>query len=232
LSVGAVKILALDTATENCSVALLLGNEIQGEERELGRDHALEILPMIDRVMTAANLRLADLDAIAFGRGPGGFTGVRLAASVAQGLAFSAQRPVLPVSNLRALAARGLAAAPQATAALVCADARMSEVYTACFARCHADSALQLVSKEQVCAPPQVQLAAGLAAKNCVAVGRGFSAYPELAAIGRRGWHAVLFDTLPRAREIAIIAACDFAAGRQLPAAEALPVYLRDRVTS
>ncbi|HEY1492830.1 MAG TPA: tRNA (adenosine(37)-N6)-threonylcarbamoyltransferase complex dimerization subunit type 1 TsaB, partial [Steroidobacteraceae bacterium] len=104
-----MKILALDTATENCSAALLVESEVTHQEALLQRGAAERILPMVDELLRSAGVSLAQLDAIAFGRGPGGFTGVRLAASVTQGLAYAAGVPVVPISDLRALAQRALA---------------------------------------------------------------------------------------------------------------------------
>ncbi len=103
-----MRILALDTATENCSVALLIDGHLSARERLLGRGHAEHILAMIDELLQEAGVSLGTLNAIAFGCGPGAFTGVRLAASVTQGLAFGAGLPVVPVSDLRALAQRVL----------------------------------------------------------------------------------------------------------------------------
>lgn len=226
-----MRILALDTATESCSAALLVGGRLIAREAILERDHAARILGMMDEVLAEGSAGLAALDAIAFGRGPGSFTGVRLAASITQGLAFGAGVPVVPVSDLRALAQRVLEADPAATRVLVCNDARMGEVYWGCFERPASGSAGE-VGAERVGRPSAVALPPGWTRGAAVqGAGSGFAAYPELrsALAGRLG--EVHEGWLPRAIEIAVIAAAEVAAGRALPAEQALPVYLRDDVT-
>ena len=126
-----MKILALDTATEACSAALLSGDGSVYERHDIApRRHAELILPMVDGILTEAGLGLNDLDAIAFGRGPGAFTGVRIAAGVTQGLALGAGLPVIPVSSLAALAQPALG---KAAIVLPAIDARMGEVYWAAY---------------------------------------------------------------------------------------------------
>lgn len=250
-----MKVLALDTATENCSAALLIDGAIISRERPLGQGHAGEILPMIDEVLAASAVALRTLDAIAFGRGPGGFTGVRLAASVSQGLAFGAGVPVVPVSNLQALAQRQFAADGAIERVLACTDARMREVYWGCFER--RDGLAAPVGEEQLSAPERVRLPDGWA-RNAHAhatsptalspqpplpravggtnrarpfgAGRGFAAYPELAAAMAPLLQAIQDDLLPGASEIAVLAAPEVAAGRVFPPEQALPVYLRNDV--
>lgn len=229
-----MRILAVDTATEALSVALLVDGNLLGRYEVIGRGHAERALPLVDELLAEAGVGLRSLDAIAFGRGPGAFTGVRIAVSIAQGLAFGADRPVIPVSDLAALARRALDAAvhsaPTATAALVCLDARMGEVYAG-LALERGAGGLELV-REWLAGPDAVglePLAPGLLA---VGAGHGFAAHPGIAARLSDRLVAVWPELLPRAAEIARLAALEFAAGRVLSAAEARPVYLRDEVAT
>jgi tRNA threonylcarbamoyladenosine biosynthesis protein TsaB len=235
-----VKILALDTATDVCSAALLLDGNLIGRERELGRGHAEYILPMIDELLKEAALTLSGLDAIAFGRGPGGFTGVRLAASVTQGLSFGSGLPVVPISDLRAVAQRVLDLEPTASRVLVCNDARMNEVYWGCFER-DAEGLASHHGEEGVAKPAAVALPAawtGAAggpasvATGAVAAagGSGFRVYPELRS-RLQAQVAPIHDRLPpRAHEIVRLAVPDVRAGRAVRPEGAIPVYLRDDV--
>lgn len=219
-----MKLLALDSATEACSAALFLDGDVSERYEVIGRGHAGRLLPMVDELLKEARLSIADLDAIAFGRGPGGFTGLRIAAGIAQGLAAGNRRRVLPVSNLAAVAA----AAKQSVGAdrvLVCMDAHMGQVYWAAF-----DCSGRLpvaVSEDRLSNPDDVSPPGGAA---WFGAGHGFKNYPELAA--RLAAKLVDFDPsiLPRAGEIARIAAVDLAEGRGLDASRALPVYLRNDV--
>jgi tRNA threonylcarbamoyladenosine biosynthesis protein TsaB len=247
-----MKILALDTATEGCSAALLIGGQITGRELELGRGHAEHILPMIDALLAEGGMSLGALDAIAFGRGPGGFTGVRLAASVTQGLAFGAGLPVVPVSDLRAVAQRALglgAASTESTApvsgeyppmgrdnpanrVIVCNDARMREVYWACFELDQSSSLATLQGDEHVSKPTDVRLPPEWTPTTILAAGRGFRAYAEAlqTAVPIPNLSAALTGILPRATEIALLSVPEVAAGRLHPPEAATPVYLRDNV--
>jgi tRNA threonylcarbamoyladenosine biosynthesis protein TsaB len=232
-----VKILAIDTATENCSAALFVDGEISGHEQLLERGHAEQILPMVDALLAAAGLSLRGLTAIAFGRGPGAFTGVRLAAAIAQGLAFGAELPVVGVSDLRALAQRALTQSTESLRVLACSDARMQEVYWGCFERSPDGLAVPLCA-EQVSKPERVGLPPSWNSNDRVdasgricGAGSGFKAYPALANVGRTQLEPVYAGLLPRAREIICLAVPEVAAGRVLPPEQALPVYLRDDVT-
>jgi tRNA threonylcarbamoyladenosine biosynthesis protein TsaB len=234
-----VRILALDTATEICSAALLIDERLLQREQRLERGHAAAILPMVDALLTEAGVGLRALDAIAFGRGPGAFTGVRLAASVTQGLAFGAALPVVPVSDLQALAQRAFDEDGAIARVLVCADARMREVYWGCFER-SGEGFARAHGEERVGSPAEVRLpthwtsagppaAAESSPSGALAgVGSGLAAYPQLLAslpldIRRQ-------DLLPRAAEIARLAVAEVAARRFLAPEQALPVYLRDDV--
>jgi tRNA threonylcarbamoyladenosine biosynthesis protein TsaB len=227
-----VRILALDTATENCSAALLVNDALLEREELLGRGHAERILPMLSELLAEGGVTLGALDALAFGRGPGAFTGVRLAASVAQGLAFGAALRVVPVSDLRALAQRVLQEEPAVQQVLVCIDARMREVYCGAFERA-SDGSAAAIDTERVVAPQAVRLPEAWHAADRAAVlgaGGGFAAYPQLkqALAGQLG--GVREQLWPRAAEIARLAVAEVSASRTLAPEEALPVYLRNDV--
>ncbi len=219
-----MRLLALDSATEACSAALLHEGGLIERYELLGRGHAERLLPMVDELLAEAGIGLAALDAIAFGRGPGSFTGLRIAAGTTQGLAAGARLPVLPVSDLAAvaLAASRLSGKEQV---LVCLDARMGQVYWAAF-DCSAAQPLALT--EEAVANPAEVVPPGQ--QPWFGAGPGFAAYPVLAASLGARLAGSAAELLPRASDIARIAAMDFAAGRGLPAAQALPVYLRNEV--
>lgn len=222
-----MRLLALDTATECCSAALLIGDRLLTREAELARGHAERILPMIDELLGEAGVGLRGLDAIAFGRGPGSFTGVRLAASIAQGLAFGAGLGVVAISDLSALAQRGFDEDSGVTRALVCNDARMQEVYWACFERGRDGLALAC-GPERVGPPQGVQLPPGWT--DAAGLGRGFAVHPGLRALTgvevRGAWDRLL----PRAAEVARLALPQVTVGQLLDPQAAVPVYLRDDV--
>ena len=235
-----MKILALDTSTEACSAALLADGRVLARAEEAPRAHAELILPMIESLLAEAGLTLRGLDALAFGRGPGSFTGVRLAASVTQGLAYGAGLGVVPVSTLRAVALQAFAH-PEGAAAdhvLVCNDARMQEAYWCAYRRA-ADALPEALRAEAVGPPDAVSRptvdaggAALAAGARWIGAGRGFRACPPLAAQLPAGASppSALVDLLPLASAILELARPEVAAGRLRPPAEALPVYVRDDV--
>ena len=225
-----MNVLALETATEACSAAVSRGSHLVLRHEVLERGHAARILSMVDEVLREAGLRLSDLDAIAFGRGPGAFTGVRLAASVCQGLAYGAHKPIVAVSTLQAMAHEALERHPQATHVQVCNDARMKEVYFGSFTR-GAEGLVVPAGPERV-GPPQ-SAAPELGAERMglwVAVGRGLAAYPALA----ESWTAVGAllepERLPSAQAVLRLALPRVARGDVLPPVAAVPVYVRDNV--
>ena len=228
-----MKILALDTSTEACSAALLADGRVLARAEEAPRGHAELILPMVECLLAEAGLTLRGLDALAFGRGPGSFTGVRLAASVVQGLAYGAGLGVVPVSTLRAVALQAFAH-PEGAAAdhvLVCNDARMQETYWCAYRR-GADGLPEALRDEAVGPPASVARPPVDGVARWIGAGRGFRAYPSLGGSLPSGVSpsAALVDLLPQATAILELARPEVAAGRLRPAAEALPVYLRDDV--
>jgi tRNA threonylcarbamoyladenosine biosynthesis protein TsaB len=222
-----MKLLALDTATELCSVALWLDGRLHAREAARARGSGELLLPMIDELLKQADVGLAQLDAIAFGRGPGGFTGVRLAASVAQGLGFAAQLPLIAISDLRAVAAQALALPGAGTRALICQDARMAEVYWGCFELL--DGAVQAHGAEAVAAPQRVALPADWAGLSVCGAGSGYGAYPAALSPLAPSLSPLWPQLRPRAREIAQLAAQDGLHCALAPE-QAQPVYLRDEV--
>lgn len=220
-----MNILAIDTATEACSVALLHDGQIFERHELAPRRHAQLVLPFVDAVLAEAGIGKRQLDAIAVGRGPGGFTGVRLAISLAQGMALGLDVPVLPVSSLAALALEIAAIAPDA-ALLACIDARMGEVYVGVYRR-SSDGLVQLVGNECVGPAAQVMLPP---AETWAVSGSGWASYGE--CLQQRIGVPVFADgaRFPRAAMIARLAAPRFARGEGVAPEHALPVYLRDKV--
>ncbi|MWV17714.1 tRNA (adenosine(37)-N6)-threonylcarbamoyltransferase complex dimerization subunit type 1 TsaB [Pseudomonas sp. L-22-4S-12] len=218
-------LLALDTATEACSVALLHEGRVLSHYEVIPRLHAQRLLPMIRSLLDEAGVELAALDAIAFGRGPGAFTGIRIAIGVVQGLAFALDKPVLPVSNLAVLAQRALReqGARQVAAAI---DARMDEVYWGCYREEQGEMRLQGV--EAVLAPEQVSLPRG-ATGDWFGAGTGWGSYAARLAVTPAGQDAGM---LPHAEDLLQLARFAWARGEALPADQALPVYLRDKVAT
>ena len=229
-----VTLLALDTATEACSVALLRGGEKTYLAQFAQREHTKHILPMVDEILAQAGITLHQVDTLVFGRGPGSFTGVRIGAGIVQGLAFGAELPVIPVSNLAAMA-QAAYAQYQAENVLTAIDARMNEVY---FAQWQAQKVRsdfgefldwQPMIAEQVCSPSNViEQVAQQHHENAVLVGTGWAAYPELneANLGK-----ATEITLPSALYMLDLALPKWFAGETISPLEIEPIYLRNEVT-
>jgi tRNA threonylcarbamoyladenosine biosynthesis protein TsaB len=217
-----MRVLAFDTSTEALSVALLTEEGTIERGLEMARGHADQILPLIDAVLGEAGVRLSQLDGIAAGVGPGTFTGVRISVAVAQGLSFGAGLPVVPVTSLEALAFPAILAGAERV--LACLDARMGEVYWGCFVRDPAQG-LSVLGSLQVAPPNRVRLPS---AGRYRGVGRGFTAYPELAALV--DLDARSKAALPNAADMARLGALRFAAGQGQSPADLKPEYVRDKV--
>jgi tRNA threonylcarbamoyladenosine biosynthesis protein TsaB len=225
-----VRLLAISASTEYCSAALQIGTQLLERELAPERAAAERILELVDALLAEAGIGLGSLDAIAFGRGPGAFTGVRLAASVTQGLAMSAALPVLAVSDLQAVAQAVANRAEHRRRVLICQDARMQEVYWGWFEIL--DGVAQPRSGERV-SPPAALLA--LCAEeefgDSAGAGSGFAAYPQLQALFRAAPDWLWPHLYPRAREIAQLAALQGLAAA-VSAERAQPVYVRDQVAT
>ncbi|VAW54292.1 tRNA threonylcarbamoyladenosine biosynthesis protein TsaB [hydrothermal vent metagenome] len=225
-----MNILAIDTATEACSAALYIDGEVSSRYQLAPREHSRLILKMIDGLLAEANVTVSNLDAIAFGRGPGSFMGLRIAAGVVQGIAFAYDIPVIPVSSLKAIALRAYEES-DITQILVAIDARMDEVYWAIYKRKHLNWLLD--GKEQVISPDKIDLSELLLQdeKNWVGAGTGWGSYADrLLPASRFQLHSVLPECLPSAQGIVELAVEEFKAGNTITAAEAIPVYLRNDV--
>ena len=220
-----MRILAVDTATEACSVALLSGDVLIGRSAETGKSHAQQVLSLVEAVMAEAQMSLSMLDGIAASIGPGAFTGVRVSVAVAQGLAFGAGLPVIAVTTLEALAVQAMRAG--AVHALACLDARMGEVYWGCF-RAHPARGLCASSAARVGPPDSVALPAGGGIYR--AIGRGFAAYPTLALLPDLAVDPDDSQALPNAREFAELGALRLGLGEGIDPADLSPLYLRDKV--
>ena len=231
-------LLALDTSTEACSVALLYNGEKTYLNELAQRTHAKRILPMVDEILTDSGLKLNQLDALAFGRGPGSFTGVRVGAAIAQGLALGTDLPVIPISNLTAMAQAAFELY-QAENVATAIDARMNEVYFSQLVRekkC-TDFGQFFIWKnlisEQVCSPEKalVQLAnstaLNIATSTALRVGTGWNAYAQFATKGLTGSDI----ELPDARYMLELARVEWLQQKTISALEIEPIYLRNEVT-
>ena len=220
-----MNLLALETATEACSVALYVDGQVLERFELAPRRHAELTLPWAEQLLAEAGIARAQLDAIALGRGPGAFTGVRLAIAIAQGIALALNRPLLPVSTLQTLAMRAPA---EATHALACIDARMGEVYAARCVR-DADGVMQVQGSEVVIAPDALQLPDD--GSEWAGVGTGFAAADGLLATRLQPrLSSVDAQALPCAADVLKIAVPAFRRGEGIAPELVQPAYLRDNV--
>jgi tRNA threonylcarbamoyladenosine biosynthesis protein TsaB len=232
-----MKLLAVETATEACSAALYIDGIVTERFELTPKEHTRMILPMIDSLMADAGLKPQQLDALAFGCGPGSFTGVRIATGVIQGIAFGADLPVVPVSTLAAIAqdffdknkAQGARRKVKLTTfnvAFTAMDARMGEIFWGVYHRDEQGFA-KLIGKESVTPAVAVEFPD----LSGVGVGSGWGVYNQelmLQLAGRVSYCEI--DKLPRAGAIVRLGARGFEQGLAVPVEQAMPVYLRDKV--
>ncbi len=222
------RILAIDTATEACSVALWNNGEVQALFELCPREHTQRILPMVQQILASSGLSLQQLDALAFGRGPGSFTGVRIGIGIGQGLALGANLPMIGVSTLQTMA-QGAFRLTGATRVLAAIDARMGEVYWGEFER-NAKGHWLGEHTEAVMTPAQTLVRAEALSGHWATVGTGWQAYPDLVS----GSDIALVDgqmSLPQAEDMLPLALSSWARGDAVKVEQAEPVYLRNEVT-
>jgi tRNA threonylcarbamoyladenosine biosynthesis protein TsaB len=216
-----LKILALDTSTEFCSAALYIDGEITSRDAHAGQTHSQILLGMIDELLRGRALRIRDLNGIAYGEGPGSFTGLRIACGVVQGLAFGADLPVVGIGSLLAIAA-----GTRAARVVCCMDARMNEVYHAAYER--TGDAWRSVHEPSVSPPEAVPLIAG---DGWLACGTGFNVYRDALCLRYAGQLTAMEPArYPHARDVAALAVTRFQVNDTAPAELAAPVYIRDKV--
>jgi tRNA threonylcarbamoyladenosine biosynthesis protein TsaB len=222
-----MKLLALETSTEACSAALYNNGEIIERYQLAPQQHNKLILPMLESLLAEAGLRLNQMDALAFGRGPGSFTGVRIATGVVQGLALGADLPVVPVSTLAAMAQEAFAETSD-DFAFPCIDARMGEVYWAVYRR-NADGLAELVGLEAVTDASAVECVEEAAGYG---IGSGWGTYETALRerLGENRIRGILKERFPRAKWVVRLGAAAFKQSGGVTAEDAQPVYLRDKV--
>ncbi|MFW5427178.1 MAG: tRNA (adenosine(37)-N6)-threonylcarbamoyltransferase complex dimerization subunit type 1 TsaB [Methylophagaceae bacterium] len=220
-----MNILALDTCTECCSAALLVQGRVFERVEMTQRGHSDLILGMMNDLFKQAEITISEIDAVAFGRGPGSFTGVRVGVGVAQGIAFARGIPVIPISSLMAVA-QGAADKLNIDNIAVAMDARMGEVYSASYQR--ENGVVSLVDSEQVC-PPEKYMPEN--EQQWTGIGTGWGVYDEILRQNFADNLAhVSIEHYPLASSVLKLAEIEAKAGRLLPAEQAMPVYLRDNV--
>lgn len=220
-----MKLLAIETATEACSAAMMVDGELTEQYCLTTNGHTKIILPMIESLLSQANLLPSDFDGLAFGCGPGSFTGVRIATGIAQGIAFALDLRVVPVSNLAAVAQDFFDNSDEELA-FVAMDARMNEIYWGVYKR-NADGYAELIGTQAVIPASQIKFPD----LSGVGIGTGWKTYQQ--ELSSRLAHRVIryeADHLPRARAIARLGAEGFKQGLAVAPEQALPVYLRDKV--
>lgn len=230
-----MKLLAIDTSTETCSVALRVGDAVLVRRHPGAREQTAHVLPLVQALLDEAGVALHALDAIACAHGPGAFTGVRVAVSVAQGLAYGARVPAIGISTLAALAQQAVRAGRDGgvtvTHVLPLLDARMGELYAGAYA-VGADGQVEALVPDRLARPEDIAPALPPLPGNAAwtAIGSGWAAYPALAGEVRPLASGGARVAEPDALDVLALAARALARGDTLPAERLLPVYLRDTV--
>ncbi len=222
------RILAFDTSCEACSVALLADGAVYVDHQQVPRQHTKKLLPMIDGVLQQAGLSITDLDAIAFGVGPGSFTGLRITAGVAQGLGLGANKPLIPISTLATLAEQAYQqwGIEQVFTGL---DARMGELYWAAYQRDGND--WRTLSEEQVTAPASVTVPdIAMSGDEWAGIGPAWQYQDDLPEAIKNQVSKVEPHTEPQAEAMLALAKNAFEQGRTINASDVNPTYLRDNV--
>ena len=221
-----MKILSIETATEACSAALDINNVCKQRFEIAPRRHTELILPMIDGLLREADIQVGQLDAIAFGHGPGAFTGVRIAIGVIQGLAFAHDIPVIPVSTLAALAQHYAHEHPCVASAI---DARMQEIYWGLYQR-NDQGLMQAITDEKVCVPTKISTPNN---GEWFGVGTGWQTYPlELQSSFKGKLKGFKGDVFPSAADVMELAKPAYLEGKLMTVEEVMPVYLRNKVVN
>ena len=220
-----MKLLAVETSTEACSAALFIDGKVSERYELAPKEHTRLILPMIASLMAEAGLKPQQLDALAFSRGPGSFTGVRISTGVIQGIALGADLPVVPVSTLAAIA-QDFFDNNDDNVAYVAMDARMSEIFWGVYRR-DAQGYAELIGDEAVTPAEQIEFPE----LTGVGIGSGWGVYPQELMTRLTGLvNHYQADRLPRAGAIARLGARGFEQGMAVAVEQAMPVYLRDKV--
>lgn len=222
-----MKLLAIETSTEACSVGLMIDGHIETRHRLAPQQHGVLVLPMIDELMSDAGIAPAQLDAVAYGRGPGSFTGVRIGVALTQGIALGADLGVIGISTLHSMA-QSVHRTHDDNHIAVSLDARMDEVYFAAFTADEAGIVLSVV-EECICPPESVPLLERT--QPWVWCGSGAERYADkIPDVNESQGAIVRMDVWPHAHDMLVLAAPLYAANKITSPEQAMPVYLRDKV--
>lgn len=226
-----MKILAIETSTEACSVALLDKDKCNEFHEIVPQKHTERLLPMLDELLTECKTDISEINYIAFGCGPGAFTGIRIACSAAQAISFSQDIPIIPISTLAGLA-HGAAKKYNSSKIIACIDARMQEVYWANYSFEANSGKVTLAGEEQVISPEATNISFNKGNNEIIAIGSGWLTYKELLT-ERHSKYKIIQSEIeyPHAKDIAEIAKIKIADGNVKQAEDALPTYLRNKVT-